>query len=37
MSEMEGWIASRDTANVNPHPFTQELMDAIVEASEIVE
>jgi hypothetical protein len=37
MGEMEGWIASRDTANENPHPFTQELMDSIVEASEIAE
>ena len=34
---MEGWIESRETANVNPHPFTQELMDAIVDASEIAE
>lgn len=37
MSQMEGWIESRETANVNPHPFTQELMDAIVDASEIAE
>lgn len=37
MSEMEGWIASRATANDSPHPFTEVLKDAIIDASEIAE
>lgn len=32
---MDGWIASRATANDSPHPFTEVLKDAIIEALEI--